>query len=151
MGRRQRLAGDDGLRILEYGPGDAAEVGHPETGPSADGQVLAAVDGLVGDGWKANAAVLWSSGVEVSGLDVPDPRGVGGRMEVGVAEADGVAAYAVEMLEDGAGAACAEEAAPEPEADRRREARAVNKKVVNDLGVGLTAHPLQAGDIVAVS
>ena len=152
MGLRQRLAGDDGLRILEGRPGDAAEVGHPEIGPSADGQVLAAVNGLVGDGRKANGAVLWSPGVEVSSLDVPDPRGVGGhRVEVGVAEADGVAAPAVEMLEDEAGVACAEEVAPDPEADRRREARPVSQKVVDDLGVGLTARPLQAGDIVAVS
>ena len=73
------------------------------------------------------------------------------QVEVRVAEADLVAAPAVEMLEDQAGVACAEEVAPEPEADRRLEARAVSQKVVDDLGIGLTAHPLQTGDIVAVS
>ena len=63
--RRRRLAGDDGLRILEGRPGDAAEVRHPETGPPAVGQVLAAVDGLVRDSRKANTVrrtVLWSPG-----------------------------------------------------------------------------------------
>ena len=71
-----RLADDDGLCILEGRPGDVAEVGHPETGLSADGQVLAAVDGLVGDGQKANAVRRRSPGAEVSGLDVPHPRRV---------------------------------------------------------------------------
>ena len=65
-----------------------------------------------------------------------------------MAEADGIAAPAIEMLEDEAGVACAEEVAPEPEADRRREARAVSQKVVDDLGVGLTANPLQVGNVV---
>ena len=166
-----RTTDDDQLHVHL---GDAAEVRHPETGPPAAGQVLSAVEGLVGDGGKANAAcptVVWNPGAKVSSLDVPDPqrgggggrpmppalqyfgiqvprsavwmfqtlkwgggvgkawmfqtlggvgRGGGGgrvgghRMEVGVAEADGVAVPAVEELEVEAGVAPAEEVAPEP-------------------------------------
>ena len=72
-------------------------------------------------------------------------------MEVGVAEADGVAAPAFEVLEVEAGVAPAEEVAPESVAGRRREVGTVGQEVVDDLGVGLTAHPLQVGDVVAVA
>ena len=65
----------------------------------------------MGGGRKANAArrtVRWNPSAKVGGLDVPDPQeggGVGGhRVEHGVAEADGVAAPAVEVLEVEAGA-----------------------------------------------
>ena len=72
-------------------------------------------------------------------------------MEVGVAEAEGVAAPAVEVLEVEAGVAPAEKVAPEPEAGRRWEVGTVRQEVVDDLGVCLTAHPLQVGDVVAVA
>ena len=109
----------------------------------------------MGDGRKGNAVrrtVLWSPGAEVSVRDVPDPREVGGhRVEVGVAEADGVAAPAVEVFKVEAGVAPSEDVAPEPEAHRRREVGTVRQEVVDDLGVGLTAYPLQMGDVVAVA
>ena len=54
----------------------------------------------MGDGRKANAVRRRSPGAEVSGLDVPDPRRVSShRVEVGVAEADGIAAPAIDVLE----------------------------------------------------
>ena len=68
-----------------------------------------------------------------------------------MAEADGIAAPAIEVLEVEMGIAHAEEIAPEPEAGRRRETRAFRQEVVDDLGVGLTAHPLQVGNVVAVA
>ena len=128
-----------------------AEVGHP-TRPSADGQVLPAVDGLVGEGRKANAFRRRSPGAEVSSLDVPDPRRVSSyRVEVGEVEADGIAAPVIEVVEVEMGIALAEEIASEPEAGRHRETRAFRQEVLDDLGVGLTAHPLQVGNIVAVA
>ena len=137
-----RLAGDNGLCVLEGRPGDVAEVGHPESGPSANSQVLAVVDGLVGDSRKASIVRPRSPDAEVSSLDVPNPRRVcSHRVEVGVAEADGIAEAAIEVLEVETGIALAEEIAPKPEAGRRREARAVRQEAVNDLGVGLTTHP----------
>ena len=137
-----RLAGDNGLCVLEGRPGDVAEVGHPESGPSANSQVLAVVDGLVGDGRKAITVRPRSPGAEVSSLDVPNPRRVcSHRVEVGVAEADGIAETAIEVLEVETGIALAKEIAAEPEAGRRQEAMAVHQVAVNDLGVGLTTHP----------
>ena len=145
-----QLAGDDGLCILEGHPGDLAEVGHRDTGPLAEGQVLAAVDGLVGDGRKANAVRRRSPGAEVSGLDVPDPRRVSShRVEVGVAEADGIAASAIEVLEFEI--ALAEEITSEPETGCHQETRPFRQEVVDVLGVGLTAHPLQVGNVIAVA
>ena len=58
-----------------------------------------------------------------------------------MAEADGIAEAAIEVLEVETGIALAEKIAPEPEAGRRREARAVRQEAANDLGVGLTTHP----------
>ena len=57
----------------------------------------------------------------------------------------------LDLWEEGPEVIPVEEIAPESEAERRLEARAVSQKVGDDLGVGLTARPLQAGDIVAVS
>ena len=68
------------------------------------------------------------------------------RLEVGVAEADGIAVPAVEVLN-----VEAEEIASEPEAGRLREVGTVRQEIMDDLSVGLTAHPLQVGDIVAVA
>ena len=62
------------------------------------------------------------------------------RVEVGVAEDDGIAAPAIEVLEVETGIAIAEEIAPEPEAGCQ-----------GILGVGLTAHPHQVGNVVAVT
>ena len=121
-----------------------------ETGPSADGQVLAAVDDLVGDDRKAKAVRRRSPGAEVSSLECSrSPEGQ--QSSGGVAEADGIAAPAIEVLEVETDIALAEKIAPDPEADRRRETRAFRQEVLDDLGVGLTAHPLQVGNVVAVA
>ena len=72
-------------------------------------------------------------------------------MEVGVAEADGIAAPAIEVLEVETGITLTEEIAPEPKADHHRETRAFRQEVVDDLGVGLTTHLLQVGNVVAVA
>ena len=58
-----------------------------------------------------------------------------------MAEADGIAEAAIKVLEVETGVALTEEIAPEPEAGRHLEARAVRQEAVNDLGVGLTTHP----------
>ena len=71
-----RLAGDNSLCVHEGRQEDVAEVGHPVSGPSANSQVLSAVDGLVGDGRKASTVRPRSPGAEVSSLDVPKPRRV---------------------------------------------------------------------------
>ena len=106
----------------------------------------------MGNGRKASTVRPRSPGAEVSSLDVPNPRRVCSHgVEVGVAEADGIAAPAIEVLEVETGIALAEEIAPEPEAGRRRETRAFHQEVVDDLGVGLTTHPLQVGNVVAVA
>ena len=69
----------------------------------------------MGDGRKASTVRTRSPGAEVSSLDVPKPRRVcSHRVEVGVAEADGIAAPAIEVLEVETGIALAEEIAPEP-------------------------------------
>ena len=68
------LAGDNGLCILVGHPGDVAEVGHLESGPSANSQVLVAVDGLVGDGRKASTVHPQSPGAEVSRRESPSQR-----------------------------------------------------------------------------
>ena len=91
------------------------------SGPSANNQVLAVVDGLVGDGLKTSTVRPRSPGAEVSSLDIPNSRRVcSHRVEIGVAEADGIAAPAIEVLEVEMGIVLAEEIAPEPEAGRRR-------------------------------
>ena len=119
-----RLAGADGLCVLEGHPEDVAEVGHQESGPSANSQVLAAVDGLVWDGRKASTVHPRSPGAKVSSLVVPNPRRVCSHLvEVGVAEADGIAVPAIEVLE----VALTEEITPEPEAGRRSEDGAVRQ------------------------
>ena len=68
-----------------------------------------------------------------------------------MAETNGISASATEVLEVETGIALAEEIAPEPEASRRRETRAFRYEVVDHLGVGLTTHPLQVGNVVAVA
>ena len=146
------VVGDGGLRILEGRPGDAAEVRRPKTGPPAASQVLAAVDGLVWDGRKANAVRRTVLESRSQGRRSGCSRPPGGSAAMGwMAEADGVAAPAVELLKVEAGVAPAEEVAPEPEASRRREVGTVRQEVVDDLGLSLTAHPLQVGDVVAVA
>ena len=84
-------------------------------------------------------------------MDVPNPRrDCSHRVEVGVAGADGIAEAAIKVLEVETGIALAEEIAPEPKAGRRPEARAFRQEVVDD-GIGLTTHPLQVGNVVAVA
>ena len=113
-----RLAGDDGLCILKGRPGYVAEVGHPGD-PTFGRRPSPRGCRLVVDGRKANTIHRQSPGAEVSGLDVPDPRRVSShRVEVGVAEADGIEVPAIEVLEVEAGIALAEEIAPEPEAGK---------------------------------
>ena len=86
--------------------------------------VLAAVENLVGDGWKAKGgSALRYSGVEVGGLDIPEARRIGGcRAKVGVTEAKGITASSVEVLEK-AGVSLAKEVMSEFKASRRWEAR----------------------------
>ena len=64
-----------------------------------------------------------------------------------MAEADGIAAPAIEVIEVETGIVLAEEIAPEPEAGRRWETRAFRQKVVDDLGVGFTTYPFQVGNV----
>ena len=77
------------------------------------------------DGWKAKGgSVLRYSGVEVGSLDIPDARRIGGcRVKVGVTEAEGITASAVEVLKVKAGVSLAKEVMSELKAGRRREAR----------------------------
>ena len=87
--------------------------------------VLAAVENLVGEGRKAKGgSVLWYSGVEVGGLDIPDARRISGcRVKVGVTEAEGITASTVEVLEVKAGVSLAKEVMFELKAGCRRKAR----------------------------